>query len=71
MTRRKFPCPSCKQRTGVRIMYGYPSEELFQEAGRGEVALGGCCRPLGAPDRQCLACGRRWAGGARASPSAG
>jgi len=35
----------------VKIIYGYPDEDLFEEAERGDVALGGCCRPLGSPDR--------------------
>ncbi len=39
-----FRCPECKQKAGVKIVYGYPSEELFEQAERDEVALGGWCR---------------------------
>ena len=39
---RKYICPECKQKTGVNIVYGYPSAELFEAANRDEVALGGC-----------------------------
>ena len=34
-------CPVCKEPM-VRIVYGYPSMELFESSARGEVALGGC-----------------------------
>ncbi|HVR90137.1 MAG TPA: hypothetical protein VHG29_03445 [Novosphingobium sp.] len=56
----RFKCPQCKQRTGVNILYGYPSHEAFEQAERNETVLGGCCQPMGSPDRQCLACGHQW-----------
>jgi len=34
-------CPVCNSHV-VRIVYGYPTDETFQEADRGEVRLGGC-----------------------------
>ena len=34
-------CPDCGAPM-VRIVYGYPSPELFGQSARGEVALGGC-----------------------------
>ena len=34
-------CPECGAPM-VRIVYGYPSSELFARSARGEVALGGC-----------------------------
>ena len=35
-------CPECASSENViPIVYGYPSEELFEAAERGEVALGG------------------------------
>lgn len=35
-------CPQCGSDENVLpIVYGYPSEELFEAAERGEVALGG------------------------------
>jgi len=60
MPNRKFLCPKCKQSSGVEIVYGYPSESLFEEAERDEVVLGGCTQMEGAPNRQCLGCGRQW-----------
>jgi hypothetical protein len=35
-------CPQCDSSENViPIVYGYPSEELFEAAERGEVSLGG------------------------------
>jgi hypothetical protein len=35
-------CPECGSRENViPIVYGYPSDELFEAADRGEVELGG------------------------------
>ncbi|UCH79180.1 MAG: hypothetical protein JSU81_04330 [Candidatus Coatesbacteria bacterium] len=35
-------CPKCgSDENVIPIVYGYPSEELFEAAERGEVALGG------------------------------
>lgn len=60
MSTVRFICPSCKQKTGVNISYGYPTDELFEEAERNEAVLGGCMQYPNDPDRQCLACGHRW-----------
>jgi hypothetical protein len=49
----------------VRIVYGYPSEELREEAERGEVALGGCCVTGDDPTHLCRACEHRWRAGRR------
>lgn len=57
---RRFRCPECKQKTGVSIIYGHPTEEAFEEAERSNVVLGGCIPESGAPDRQCLSCGHQW-----------
>ena len=57
---RKYICPSCKQKTGVDIAYGYPRPEVFDAAGRGEIVLGGCCITDDDPDRACTECGHRW-----------
>ena len=57
---RRFRCPQCKQKTGVNIIYGYPTEELWKQSERNEVALGGCVRDFDAPDRQCLSCQHQW-----------
>ncbi len=34
-------CPFCGA-PAVEIVYGYPSPDLFDEAERGDVVLGGC-----------------------------
>ena len=60
MTARKYICPSCGQRTGVNIAYGLPSEEMFEMAERGEIALGGCCIDLDGAERRCANCEHEW-----------
>ena len=35
-------CPKCGGKI-VEIVYGEPTDELFNAAERGEVILGGCC----------------------------
>ncbi len=57
---QRFKCPECKQKSGVNIIYGYPTDEATQQAERNEVTLGGCMQEIGAPDRQCLSCGHQW-----------
>jgi len=57
---RRYICPKCKQKTGVRLVYGYPGDEMREQAERGEIALGGCCQPIGAPQRECLSCEHQW-----------
>jgi hypothetical protein len=59
MTRR-FNCPSCKEKTGVTIVYGMPSEELANKAELGEIALGGCVIEPNQPDYRCTSCGFEW-----------
>lgn len=46
----RFKCPKCKQKAGVDIIYGFPSEEAFEQAGRNEAVLAGCMQEIGAPD---------------------
>lgn len=53
-------CPKCAQKTGVKIFYGYPAHEIFEQAEREEIVLGGCMHEIGAPDRQCVNCGHQW-----------
>lgn len=37
-------CPSCQDSRQVKeIIYGRPSQELYEEAQKGNVVLGGCC----------------------------
>ena len=58
MTRKtkKRKCPKCESKEVVPIIYGMPSEELLEEMGKGEVALGGCCIIEGQPEWYCKTC---------------
>ena len=40
-------CSRCGKNEKHRVIYGYPSPELLEQAGRGEIVLGGC--QLGRP----------------------
>ena len=60
MSPRKYICPNCREKAGVDILYGMPTELAFEMAGRGEVVLGGCCVDLEGPERECTACGYQW-----------
>jgi hypothetical protein len=42
--------------TPVRILYGYPTAESFERAGRGEIVLGGCVLTGDDPEWACPAC---------------
>ncbi|WP_197471883.1 MULTISPECIES: hypothetical protein [Methylomonas] len=42
------------------ILYGMPTEQAFEMAGRGEVVLGGCCVDLEGSERECTSCGHQW-----------
>ena len=57
---RKYVCPSCKEKTGVDIVYGMPSEQLAKQAELGEIALGGCEIAPNQPNFRCTACGFEW-----------
>jgi hypothetical protein len=60
MRLRKYICPACKQKTGVDLLYGMPTDEAFELAGKNLLALGGCCMALGGPERSCTSCGHEW-----------
>jgi hypothetical protein len=53
-------CPRCGSQHVVRIVYGYPSREMFEEAREGRIALGGCFLSPDSPDYTCDACGHEW-----------
>ena len=40
----KYICPECKEKAGVDIVYGYPTDETFKSAHEGKLVLGGCVR---------------------------
>ncbi len=59
----KCICPKCKSENIVPIMYGYPSNEAFEEAEKGNLKLGGCeilIDGLAMPDRFCKDCKTKW-----------
>lgn len=55
-----FVCPACKEKRGIDISYGMPGPDLIEQVERSDAVLGGCMQEIGAPDRQCLACGHQW-----------
>ncbi|OLT30759.1 hypothetical protein BJF79_38230 [Actinomadura sp. CNU-125] len=55
-------CPHCGGGAPIPIVYGLPGPDLFEEAERGEVALGGCVVWEGRPLWHCSACGHGFGG---------
>jgi hypothetical protein len=51
-------CPDCGSASILPVGYGFPGEELEQEAMRGEVVLGGCMPE--SPLWHCKNCLNRW-----------
>jgi hypothetical protein len=44
-------CPDCPgSTTGVEVVFGLPSANLFEAADRGEAVLAGCMPPLDEPE---------------------
>jgi predicted RNA-binding Zn-ribbon protein involved in translation (DUF1610 family) len=60
MKSNKYVCPICNKKSVVKIVYGYPSQELLDEAIKKEVVLGGCIVDEANPEFQCLQCGNQW-----------
>jgi ADP-ribosyl-[dinitrogen reductase] hydrolase len=54
----ELACPHCGETVRpVPLVFGYPTDETFEQAGRGEVALGGCVVSGDDPDWACPICG--------------
>lgn len=49
-------CAKCGRRERKRVVFGYPSPELIEQAQRGEVVLGGCELPPTTPTWWCEEC---------------
>lgn len=60
-------CPQCGE-VGIRVVYGDPTPETVEAAGRGEVALGGCIVGPGVPSHVCPG-GHEWDRDADSWPS--
>ena len=66
--RKPIKCKKCGHKSVVNIVYGYPSNELFERAERKEVVLGGCCISIDPtnptrnldPEWECTECGQRY-----------
>ena len=56
VSRKPCKCPKCGGKV-VKIVYGEPCPELFEQAERKEVVLGGCCiHEDGDPQWACVEC---------------
>jgi hypothetical protein len=60
-TKRKTrSCPECDSENVAGIVYGYPSEEMFDQSERGDIVLGGCCVTEDDPEWRCKDCENEW-----------
>ncbi len=50
-------CDACGGTSVVPVIYGLPTEEAFESARRGEIALGGCIVDFDNPTLACTSCG--------------
>ena len=53
-------CPKCGSKNTAPIIYGMPTEELFEESEKNKVILGGCCITECDDDYGCCDCGFEW-----------
>ena len=53
-------CPKCGSNDIVPIVYGMPSDELFEKEGVHEVLLGGCLVNEDSPCWHCKSCQNNW-----------
>jgi len=58
-SRKPRRCPACRSSNVLRIVYGYPDFDLFQDAEAGRVALGGCVLTGADPSWRCMDCDTR------------
>ena len=64
-------CPSCGEKAGAPVLYGLPTREAVEAAGRGDLVLGGCVLTDDDPPRCCTECrAALWPGGVFAVPGA-
>ncbi|MBS4539017.1 hypothetical protein GOQ27_11130 [Clostridium sp. D2Q-11] len=60
MTKKYKECPKCNPKNVAKIVYGYPSHELYKEPEEGQVILGGCCIMPDSPEYHCNECDAEW-----------
>src|SRR4051812_18522679 len=60
MTNERPACGRCGSTTLHRRVFGMPTQELFEEAGRrADLTLAGCCVMEGDWTTECVTCGQR------------
>ena len=60
VTRKPVKCHHCGSRV-LRILYGEPTQEAYEQSLQGKLILGGCCINEYSPDWQCPTCGQTYA----------
>ncbi|MDD2331983.1 MAG: hypothetical protein PHI68_04955 [Candidatus Cloacimonetes bacterium] len=58
----KKKCPYCGSENTIKIVYGYPSDDLVQSAIKGTIKIGGRKKEPGDPLRVCKDCGKEFGG---------
>lgn len=56
----KIACPTCNGHKTIPIVYGFPSQELFEEAEQGKIHLGGCVIGADMPTYSCSTCNTKF-----------
>ena len=59
-TNKVTPCPKCKSKKTVPIVYGMPSLEMSKEEKAGRLILGGCVMNFDNPEWRCKKCEYEW-----------
>lgn len=57
--RKPAKCRHCGSKV-LRILYGEPTEEAYQQSLQGKFILGCCCINESSPDWQCPTCGQTY-----------
>ena len=61
MTAQSKKCPLCgKSDHVVRILYGLPTSEAWEEAKTGKLHIGGCCIDSDSPKWHCKSCNKEF-----------
>ena len=53
-------CPKCKSNMIIDIIYGFPSDELINDASKNKVELGGCVIEPNNHKYKCKSCGNEF-----------